>query len=62
LKASIACVGDMVSALGGSVPNLNKPFLEQLLREGDESDDESIRQLSGWSRKVIMDSGKSAGM
>ena len=56
VKAAIALVGDIAQAMGSeaSIKNqIRQPFVEQLLKDGAQSPNESTREISSWAMQQI---------
>jgi importin subunit beta-1 len=54
LKKAVELVGDLGQELGAAVkPHLHQQFVEQLLQQAGNSQDESVRESARWSFNVV---------
>ncbi|KAL3778284.1 hypothetical protein ACHAWO_006852 [Cyclotella atomus] len=54
LSKTVGLIGDIASSLGPQIkPLINKPFVIQLLKEGNESGDQNIMGTSQWAMGVV---------
>ena len=56
LQRAVALIGDVANLMGNEPQvrqQINQPFIAQLIQEAMSSNDESVREIAGWSRGVV---------